>query len=635
MQSRAITLELATVSGSSVNCQKQRFSGWRTLGKTLQLLWQVSPRKLSGLIFFTVLSSSLPICNILVSTALFGSLARAALGGRAFVAGSAWSLGTLIGLAAGLSLIGQALGRSRAAIESLYQLQLSQHIQHAIAAHASALDLASFEETGFYDRLQNATRDAPHRPLALVSQLCNLVSSLVMSCTMALTILLWCPWLLALVVLGSGLTVYAGLRSAAVRYRTSMQMTTDTRRVSYLASMLSSDRSAKDIRLLGLRPFCLDRLDALQKILYRMQHRLAFLELRMCFTFGALSSLVQPTGLAVIGFYAYVGKISIERFFLYVQAISQIESSISSVIMNAVQIYEHRLFLSNLFDFLSLRGRIETEDANQNLNFLAENMSGIKVQFINVSFRYPGSQTEVLRNLNFILESNKNVALIGQNGSGKTTLIKLLTGLYRPTSGKILINDVDMMEYSVHQLRKSMSVLCQDYLLYCFTLHENIALGDVERIAERKYVETAAQQSGLVSLASQLPHGYDTLLGRVFPDGVELSGGQRQLVAATRTLARDATLVILDEPTASLDVYAERRLMDTILNDLRRPGKTTLVISHDISIARAVDHVLILSDGSLCEQGTHTSLIGSGGVYSSMLREQLMNRPGEEKRILT
>lgn len=187
--------------------------------------------------------------------------------------------------------------------------------------------------------------------------------------------------------------------------------------------------------------------------------------------------------------------------------------------MNAVQIYEHRLFLSNLFDFLSLRGRIETEDANQNLNFLAENMSGIKVQFINVSFRYPGSQTEVLRNLNFILESNKIVALIGQNGSGKTTLIKLLTGLYRPTSGKILINDVDMMEYSVHQLRKSMSVLCQDYLLYCFTLHENIALGDVERIAERKYVETAAQQSGLVSLASQLPHGYYRLLGRVFPNG--------------------------------------------------------------------------------------------------------------------
>jgi len=518
-------------------------------------------------------------------------------------------------LEAGLIIGLAAIQRAISICQALLRAQLGHRVNVIILEKALTLELHHFEDSEFYDKLTRARREASSRPLSLVMRTFGLVQNLLSLVTYGALLLSFSPVAVA-VLAGAALPVFAAeTRFSGEAFRLFRWRTPETRQQMYLETVIAREDSAKEVMLFGLGPTLLGRYDDIFRRLYVEDRNLT---LRRG-TWGLILGLLS-TG-AFYGVYAWIvletaaGRISLGDMTMYVLVFKQGQSALSAALSAVGGMYEDNLYLSNLYELLET----EVPPARGNVTVGAKPGDGIR--FEEVSFTYPGGEQPALEKVSFHLPPGRKLALVGENGSGKTTLIKLLTRLYEPTEGRVLLDGSDLAEWNLVHLRRRIGVIFQDFVRFQFLVGENIGVGDVEALEEEPRWIEAAEKGMAAPFIAELPLNYRTQLGRWFQGGRELSLGQWQKVALARAFMRQAAdILVLDEPTASMDAAAEA----LIFQRFREVTETqmAIVISHRFSTVRMADHIIVLAGGRILEEGSHEQLVAKDGHYAHLFSLQ-------------
>ena len=522
-------------------------------------------------------------------------------------------------------MLGQLIKSLEEIVRNLYQARISNYILLLIAEKTTTLDLTFFENPEFYEILTNASNESSHRPILIVSQLIAAISSLVTLVTLTTTLLLWQAWIVPILFITSLLTFWFSIHFGTAYVNLVVKRTSMQRKAEYINLILTGDWAAKDIRLFNLGSFLITRLRSVLNTIYHQDYKFAKRKIIYSSIVQIGTSIIKPILVGFTAFQAVRQIISIGQFNLYIQSILQVEDSLTQLMITLAGLHENNLFVSNLFRFLALESEVEKIRSNITTNkFQPDSDLFVPcIEFRNVSFRYHDSDKFVISNLSFKIHPGEKVALVGKNGSGKTTIVKLLAGLYQPSEGQILLDNIDIKELDRKVLRRYLSLIFQDYYIYHFSVRDNIGIGSIDQIHNYSRIKDAARRSGIASVIEKLPDTYDTVLGRFFEFGHELSGGQRQLIALARALIRNAPILILDEPAAALDVYAEQNFFKLLFegNSVRN-NQTVIFISHRFTTVHRADRIFVMENGDLSEQGSHAQLMKLQGHYAEMFRLQ-------------
>jgi ATP-binding cassette subfamily B protein len=521
---------------------------------------------------------------------------------------------TLVAAEFVFAALGAIASRTVAFFDGLLSERYTRHVSLLVMQHASRLDLASYEDPFFYDKLERARVQATDR-IGMIQSIGMAGQQIVAAVSLSLGILWFSPWILALLVIAVVPAFIGESHFAFLGYSQNIRQTPTRRQLDYLRVLGASKESAKELRLFGLSGFLSEHYARLSSGLYDQNVHLARVRLRA----GGLLSLLSTAG--YYGAYAYViyrtvtGALTWGTLQFLAGAIAGASLNIQNLFSTFSSIADQSLFLTDLVEFLGVRPTISSRPDG----LPAPRPIRDGFQFEKVTFCYPGSRRRVLDGLDFRLQPGERVALIGENGQGKTTLVKLITRLYDPSAGRILLDGVDLRDYSMEDLQSQIGVIFQDFMRYEMTAQQNIAVGRVE-LAPDGGVRRAARKSLADRFIERLPNGYEQQLGRRFEGGVDLSGGEWQKIALARAYYRDAQLVILDEPTASLDARSEYEVFQRFAELTQ--GKIALLISHRFSTVRMADRIVVLENGRIAEQGSHQQLISLGGRYSVMFELQ-------------
>ena len=521
----------------------------------------------------------------------------------------------LVGSEMALAVLTGMLSRSVDYFDNLLADRYTHHVSVEVMRKAAALDVTVYEDPVFYDRLERARVQATDR-LAMIQQMGRLIQQSVTAIAFSIVLIKYSPFLLLLLV-GGILPAFLGeSHFAFLTYAKNFRQTPMRRQMDYLRQVGGSKEAAKELKLFNLSEYLTNRFSALSQTIYEQN---VALNRRRLFWGGVLAIIGQ---LGYYAAYAYSiwrtiqGRYSIGDLTLITTAIMQAMGNIQQAFSTASGVADQALFLTDLLAFFEMKPRVENKEG------------GLKVprpirrgfEFRNVSFTYPGTERRILKNFNFFLEPGERIALIGENGQGKTTVVKLITRLYDPTEGEILLDGVDLREYDLDDLHAEMGVIFQDFMRYEMTARENIAVGRVEVPHTEEEIRYAADKSLAASVVGKLHGGYDQMLGRRFEGGVDLSGGEWQRIALARAYLRDAQLLILDEPTAALDARSELEVFERFAE--LTEGKMALLISHRFSTVRMADRIVVLEGGRLVEEGNHSQLMALGGRYAAMFEMQ-------------
>ncbi len=495
----------------------------------------------------------------------------------------------------------------------------SLHVRKMLLRKASRLDLAHYDDPEHLDQMNNALQQERVARLAyMVTGCAQTLLQLLASMALLAALHPLAPVLMLLVTLPEAVVAGSATRESYVRWT---DRATVRRMAEYITELLGSRVAAMEIRVFGLQPLLIGRFADCWRRLIDDDRRVEDLRARGL----ATVSLVSTAGAAAIGAYtihqALHGVITVGDVTMYLGAAMAVWSGSGYLLRTGALAYENSLFLDNLFGFLDMdETSIEGCLAPGTDELAVPRPMQKSIEFKNVSFSYPKSEAPTLKDLSLRIRAGDTVAIVGCNGAGKTTLVKLLCRLYDPTEGEVLLDGVPLQSYELSDLRRQFSIIFQDFVRYPFTVAENVGLADLEHLADRERLETAAGKAGATELIAGLPEAWDTCLGRVFAGGVELSTGQWQRIALARAFMRDAQVQVLDEPTASLDALAEQDIF-TRFSELTR-GHTSILISHRFSTVRMADHIIVLDDGRVPEQGTHSQLMAREGLYARMFRAQ-------------
>ncbi|MEO5740871.1 MAG: ABC transporter ATP-binding protein [Vicinamibacterales bacterium] len=580
---------------------------------TARLVWSASPRLFSLILVLSVLLALVPAAALWVGKLLLDEVARAITGefqnAQDAYRGLAALLALQVGISIGASLVQTVYSTARELLGDTLQNRISLRILHK----AAALDVESFENAETYDALRNAYNEVGSRPLGVMFQVIGIGQALI-TLTSIGGLMARLGWeVLPLVLLASIPGVVVSSRFGAEGYRVMRRRATDARHQNYLGSILTSDNLVKEVRLFGFEHYLLDGWQE-----YYKKFRAQFVSLLarrsawgLAATLGS-SLLIALATLSVLR-RAASGSITVGDFSLFVGGIVQIQSQFAGLLNGVTGIYESLLYMRNLFEFLELPSR--NLDEGETWRGAIE-----KIEFERVSFRYPLTDRDVLSDVSFTIRKGQALALVGENGAGKTTIVKLVTRLFEPTAGRILLNGVDAKRFSPRSVQCEMSIIFQDYGQYQMTARENIGLSRTDRLHEDAAIQRAGEKSGAIDVVNDLPERYETMLGRLFPGGRQLSGGQWQRLALGRLYFRPASVQIFDEPTAALDAIAEAAMIDR----LREHGKDriTLLISHRFSTVRMAETIIVLHEGTVVEAGIHEDLLVKGGIYATLFNLQ-------------
>ncbi len=524
-----------------------------------------------------------------------------------------------LALVVALAVVQRGLGLVR----SLLGARLGIDINVTILEKALGLDLRFFEDPDFYDKLTRARREASSRPIALVTESFGLVQSVITLAGYAALLVRFSGWAVLALCAATVPATIAEMRYSKLAFRIRNWRSPESRKLLYLEYVLANDEHAKEVKLFGLGPTLLGRYRKLSEDLYDVDRRLYVQRATWTQALSLIGTGTFYAAYAAMAALAAAGKLTLGNMTMYVIAFRQGQQAFQSALGAIGGIYEHNLYMSNLWEYLSIPpSSAPLLEARPSPGARPEPAAATAgVVFEDVGFRYPGKETWAIRHVDLTIPRGESVALVGENGAGKTTLVKLLTRLYEPTEGRILLDGIDLRSWPTDVLRRRFGVLFQDFNQYQLMVRENVGFGSVESIDDAARVERAVQRGGAAELVSTLAGGLEAPLGRWFQDGTELSGGQWQKIALARAFMReDADILVLDEPTAALDAEAEHAVFESFRQ--LAEGKTTIVISHRFPTVRMARTIIVLDHGAIAESGTHDDLVALGGKYARMFALQ-------------
>jgi ATP-binding cassette subfamily B protein len=589
----------------------ERLSALRNVPPILKIVWQSGPGVVTFGVVARIVAAVLPIAITYVAKLIIDILVRLLQTHGAVPTRLWWLVAAEFGFAVLSSIVARAIDYS----DSLLADKYTRYVSVQVMKHASQLDLTAYEDPVYYDRLERARVQATDR-LVMIQSIGRLELQMITAVGWSVAVMWYAPWLMLLLI-AAVLPAFLGeTHFAFLGYAKNFRQTPIKRQLDYLRQAGATKEAAKELKLFNLANFFTQRFARLSDVIYEQDVELARKRLGV----GSILSFISTGGYYAA--YAYVilrtitGQLGIGTFYFLTSAILQASSNIQQVFSTLSGIADQALFLTDLLAFFQMKPTIQSKP-----NALPAPRPIKKgFEFRDVSFIYPGTDRLVLNRLNFHLDPGERVALIGENGQGKTTIVKLITRLYDPTQGEILLDGVDLREYDLEDLYRETGVIFQDFMRYEMTARENIAVGKIEDLNDLPALKVAAKKSLADEVIARLSGGFDQMLGRRFEGGVDLSGGEWQKLALARAYLRDAQLLVLDEPTAALDARSEYQVFQRFAE--LTSGKMALFISHRFSTVRMADRIVVLEAGNIAEEGTHEQLTRMGGRYAEMFELQ-------------
>ena len=586
----------------------------RQAARAVGLVWETSRGLFLGLVLATLVAGLLPAAAAWVGQRIVDGVVHAmqvhAAGGEAPL----WPVLRYVMAEAGVLAMLAAAQRALSMQQSLLRVQLGQKVNLLILEKAQTLSMLQFEDSEFHDKLIRVRQGASTRPLGLVSKGLGLVQNLTSLISFAVLLVHFSPWALVVLVVGALPVFFAETHFSGNAFRLFKRRAPETRQQSYLESVLSHEQHIKEVKLFRLAPLLLTRYRDNFERLYAEDRQLTLRRDSWGFALGLLGTAAFYLAYAWVVVDTVHGHISLGQMTMYLVLFKQGQSAITASLSAIAGLYEDGLYLSDLYDYLGA----DVAPSSGRVTVGIRPGDGLRCE--QVGFSYPGAGQATLSGINLHITPGKSLALVGENGSGKTTLIKLLTRLYSPNEGRILLDGSDLQDWDEDALRQRFGVIFQDYIRYQMSVGENLGVGDVTAFADEARWRSAAKQGVAAPFIERLSNGYATLLGR-WLGGQELSGGQWQKVALSRAyMRRDADILILDEPTAALDAGAEAAVFEHFREHAK--GCMSLLISHRFSSVRNADHIIVLDQGRVLEEGSHEQLMASGGRYAGLFDVQ-------------
>jgi ATP-binding cassette, subfamily B, bacterial len=522
-------------------------------------------------------------------------------------------VGIELAIVIGRSLVGQLQSYTQVVLRS----KLGLHVNMLILEKAARVSYRRFEDPEFMNSMTQARREASSRPLDLVNQALSLMRHTITLIGYAGLVLALGAWAVLVIVATAVPPFLAEARHGRKTFAMQKARTMRNRRLFYLEAVLTTEQTVKEVKLFGLARYIRDRYREIHVGFHAEQTQLASEHARWSFFLGLLASAALYGAYATIAVRTVAGAITLGSMALYLTVLRDGQRTLQNALQAVARAYEDDLFMTNLFEFLE----VEEDEPEADAPFVDSDDTSTppRIELKNVGFRYPGAKADALRDVTLTIEPGETIALVGRNGAGKTTLIKLLVGLYRPTSGVILVDGVDITTIPVDALRRRIGVIFQDFAHFQLTARENVGVGWLPARDDDRAINQAIEGGGAKEIIARLPQGLETPLGRAF-GGDDLSGGQWQRIALARAFMRKSRILILDEPTAAMDAEAEHEIFQRF-RDLKE-NRTALLITHRFSTVRMADRIVVFEDGAIVEAGTHPELMALEGRYARMFNLQ-------------
>ena len=589
---------------------KERLAAFTYLPAFFRLIWQAGPTTALANTVLRILKSFTPFAFLYVSKLIIDQVALFPQGKSSMV-----YTGKLVLLAFALAVLTDILYRMLGFLDSMLGDLFTNYTSIKIMTHAATLDLEQFEDAAFYDKLERARKQTVGSSI-LLSLVLGQLQDIITITFFSAGLILFNPWLILFVVV-SVLPGFVGeYYFNGKHYHLIRSQTEGRRELEYLRFVGASIETAKEVKLFNLSDFFINRFRSLSGKFYVDNRRLSLKQAIVGSSLGLFGSLGYCAALVIIVRSVYKGHVSIGDFTFMIGSFQQVRGISSELMKNFNTISKGIVQLGDFFLFFNIKPKIVV--SSNSIHFPNPIKHGFT--FENVGFKYEHANKWANRHLNFTIRAGEKLALVGENGAGKTTLVKLLTRLYDPTEGRILLDGVDLKHYNLSELRMQIGIIFQDFYHYQMTSSLNIAVGNIDEKNNHPLIKSSAEKSLAAPVIEALPHGYDQVLGKYFKNGTELSGGQWQKIALARAYMRTAQLVILDEPTASLDAKAEYRIFQQFA-ELSKT-KSAILISHRFSTVKMVDRILVLEKGELIETGSHQELLRLRGRYAEMFELQ-------------
>lgn len=632
---------------------KKVVSTFASLPRVVRLVWSTSRGLTLLLGLLNLAQGFLPVLSLSITALVIDGVVQA------MHTRSVLPLWGPVGLQLGITLCSSVLGSLTVIVQQLLQERVSNRVQLEVLKKASTLDLAFFENPESYDKIRQVTNQTAYQPTSLIAQTFGMAQTVVTLASLLLLLFHLSWWLAGIALLAPLPAFFFSTHYGWRGYQLVRQQSPERRLMTYVTMLLTTDTYAKEIKLFNLGPFFTSRFWKLAVKLYQQDKKLAFQRAFTTLGWSSLTSIVNSGIYLYVALQTIAGRLTLGSLILYTQTATQVGQNVQSILNSLSTTYENTLYVNLLFEFLAYQSRILSPPVAQQcpsnphadgyssamknrqwprntpMRVIQEHVDeggsheqtpGLEIEFRNVSFTYPGKhpQTEAaIMQVSFTIRAGETIALVGSNGAGKTTLVKLLTRLYEPDEGDILIGGRNIKEYNLEVLRQHIGVIFQDFANYYLTARENIGVGRIEVIDNRSLVMKAAHKSGAHAVIERLPQGYDTTLGRWFKslqESTQLSGGEWQKIALARAFMREAAILVLDEPTSALDAQAEYEIFQQFRT--LSTQKTALFISHRFSTVRLADRIFVLEHGKIIESGSHEDLMALGGRYAELFNLQ-------------
>jgi len=612
----------------------ERFAALKYIPPLIKLVWETHSGYTTAMAVLRLMRAATPVATLWIGKLIIDSVIASRGSSPDFP-----RLWKLVALEIAIVTANDVLARASSLVESLLGDLFSNHTSVRLMEHAAKLDLSHFEDPAFYDHLERARRQTTGR-IGLLAQLLSIGQDGLTLISLGAALVVFSPWLLLLLVLAVLPSFFGETHFASLEYSMQFRWTPERRQLDYLRYVAASDKTAKEVQLFGLSHWLIERFRILSARFYDENKKLSTRKAYVSTALSLIGTLGYYSAYAIILVRAVKGTISIGELTFIAGSFARSRGLIQGLLLGAGGIYQQCLYLKDLFDFFEMKPTIaSTPGALAVPRPIREGFV-----FEDIGFRYPGSEAWAVRHVSFAMKPGERIAFVGENGAGKTTLTKLLARLYDPSEGRILLDGVDLREYDIHSVRRAIGVIFQDFVRYDLRFDENVGVGEIDEV--RSYFDasnegeqeplanagadgngevpgaivSASEKSQASSLLPRFAKGYKQMLGRRFDEGVELSGGEWQKIALARAYMRDAQVLILDEPTASLDARAEYEVF-TRFSQLVA-GRMAVIISHRFSTVRMADRIIVLQNGTVVEDGSHEELVGTGGLYAELFALQ-------------